>query len=67
MSPHETLVATSSRLNFEAIAVRVVLAHPCAAFHLYMCGLYGGATVVAVVLISYDHMEVAVGMTMKRR
>jgi hypothetical protein len=32
-----------------------------------MCGLYGGATVVVVVLISYDHVEVAVGMTMKRR
>jgi hypothetical protein len=32
-----------------------------------MCGLYGGAAVVDAVLIGYDDMEVAVGMTTRRR
>jgi hypothetical protein len=53
--PRETLVATSSRSNSsKALAVRVVLAHPCAAFHPCMCGLRGFVAVVAAVLIGYD-------------
>jgi hypothetical protein len=32
-----------------------------------MCGLRGGTAAVAAVLISYDDVEVAVGMTTRRR
>jgi hypothetical protein len=65
--PHETMAAASSRPNYEALATRVVLAHPCAAFYPCRCGLRGGAAAVAATLISYDDIEVAVKMTMKRR
>jgi hypothetical protein len=34
--------------------VRVLLAHPHAAFHPYTCGLCGGAAAFAVALIGYD-------------
>jgi hypothetical protein len=61
--PHETLVAASSQLNSEALATRVVLAHPHVVFDPYMCGLHGGAAA----LIGYDDVEVAVRTTMRRR
>jgi hypothetical protein len=48
------LAATASRPNPEALAARVVLAHPHAAFHPCMCGLCGGAAMVVVTLIGYD-------------
>jgi hypothetical protein len=51
------------RSNSEALAARVVLAHPRKAFHPCTCGLHGGAATVAATLISYDDVEAAVGMT----
>jgi hypothetical protein len=36
-------------------------------FHPYMCGLRGGVVAVATALIGYDDVEVAVGMTTRRR
>jgi hypothetical protein len=56
MPPRETLAVASSRPNPEALATRVVLAHPRTAFHPYMCGLRVGAAVVAAALISYDDL-----------
>jgi hypothetical protein len=38
-----------------------VLADPRAAFHHCMCGLCGGATAVASMLIGYDDVEIAAG------
>jgi hypothetical protein len=61
--PRETLAATSSHLNSEALAVRVVLAHPRTVFHLHTCGLHRGAAVVAAALIGYDNVKVAAGTT----
>jgi hypothetical protein len=55
-SPPETLDATSSQLNSEALAVREVLAHPHMVFHPYTCRFHGGAATVAVVLIDYDDL-----------
>jgi hypothetical protein len=56
--PRETLAAASWP-NSEALAARVVLAHPCVTFHPYTCGLRGGTAVVATTLIGYDDVEVA--------
>jgi hypothetical protein len=61
--PRGTLAATSSRPKPETLAVREVLAHLRATFHLCMCGLYGDIAVVAAALIGCDDMEVAVGTT----
>jgi hypothetical protein len=61
--PCKTIAGASSQPNFEALAVHVVLLHPRAAFHRCMCGLHRGV----VALISYDDVEVAVGMTTRRR
>jgi hypothetical protein len=63
MPPRETLATTSSWMNFEVIAARVVLAHPCAVFHLCLCGLHRGATTVTAVLVGYDDVK-AVAETM---
>jgi hypothetical protein len=65
--PRETLAAVSSQMNSGALAVRVVLAHPCAVFHPCTCGLHRGAAAVAAALISYDDVKVAVEMTTRRR
>jgi hypothetical protein len=54
MPPRETLTTAASRPISEALAARVVLAHPCTAFHPCTCGLYGGVAAVAAVLIGYD-------------
>jgi hypothetical protein len=59
--------ASYSRPNSKALHVRMVLAYPHVAFHPYMCGLYGGAAVIAVALIGYDDVEVATRMTTGRR
>jgi hypothetical protein len=67
MPLRETLAAASSRLNSEALATRVVLAHPCAAFHPCTCGLNGSVVTVAAALIGYDDMEVDVRTTTRRR
>jgi hypothetical protein len=67
MTPRQTLVVIASQLNSEAIAVRMVLAHPRAAFHPCTCGLYGGAVAVAAALICYDDVEVAIETTMRMR
>jgi hypothetical protein len=56
-SPCETLAATSSWPNSEALAARVVLAYPHVVFHLCMCGLCRGAAVVAATLIGYKRHE----------
>jgi hypothetical protein len=61
--PRETLAVAASRPNSEALATRVVQAHPRATFHPRMCGLLGGT----VVLFDCDNVEVAVGMTTRRR
>jgi hypothetical protein len=66
MPPRETLAAASSQPNSEALLARVVLAHPRAAFHPYTCGLYRGVA-VAVALIGYDDVEVAVRTATRRR
>jgi hypothetical protein len=65
--PRETLAATSSRPNSEALTACVVLAYPRAAFYPCTCGLRRGAAAVAVVLIGYDHVKVAVETTTRRR
>jgi hypothetical protein len=65
--PHKTLATTSSRPNSEAPDMCVVLAHPCAVFHLRACGLRRGVAAVAAALIGYDDVEVAAGMTTWRR
>jgi hypothetical protein len=61
--PRETLAVAASRPNSEALATRVVQAHPRATFHPRMCGLLGGA----VVLFDCDNVEVAAGTTTRRR
>jgi hypothetical protein len=63
----ETLAVVASRPNSKALAARVVLAHPHPTFHPCMCGLRGGATAVAAALIGYDHVEVAVETSTRRR
>jgi hypothetical protein len=64
----KTVAATSSSWpHFEALTAHEVLAHPCAVFHPCTGGLGGGTIVVAAVLIGYDDVEVAIGMTMRRR
>jgi hypothetical protein len=63
----KNLVATSSRPNSEALLVRAVLAHIRATFYSCTCELCGGADVVAAVLIDYDDVMVATGMTTRRR
>jgi hypothetical protein len=65
--PRETLAATSSWPNSEALAARVVLAHPRAAFHLRTCGLRRGVAVVAATLIGYDDVKVAAETATMRR
>jgi hypothetical protein len=65
--PRETLAATSSRLNSEALAICVVLAHPRVAFHSCTCGLRRDVAAVAGALIDYDHAKVAVETTTRRR
>jgi hypothetical protein len=57
MPPRETLPTASSRSNSEALATRVVLAHPHMTFHPCTCGLCRGAAAIAVVLINYDDVE----------
>jgi hypothetical protein len=59
----ETLAATFSRSNFEALSTRVVLSYPRATFHLYMCGLRRGAVAAAAALIGYNNIKVAVETT----
>jgi rhodanese-related sulfurtransferase len=66
-SPCETLAATASRLNFEALPARVVIAHPRVTLDPCTCGLRGGAAAVAAALIGYNVMEVADGTTTRRR
>jgi hypothetical protein len=65
--PRETLAITASWPNSEALAARVVLAHPHTEFHLCTCGLHGGAIAVVATLISYNNVDVAAGTTMRRR
>jgi hypothetical protein len=65
--PCETLAVAASRQNSEALAVHMVLAHPCTTFHSYTCGLCGGAATVAATLIGCDDVEVAVGTITRRR
>jgi hypothetical protein len=48
-----TLAATSSRPNPETLAAHEVLALPHTTLHPCMCGLCGGATIVADALINY--------------
>jgi hypothetical protein len=67
MPPRETLAATSSCLNFKALAACVVLAHPHTTFHLCTCGLHRGATAVVAALIGYDDVKVAAETTTRRR
>jgi hypothetical protein len=67
MSQHEILAAASSWLNSEVLIVRVVLAHPRAAFHPYTCGLCRDIVAVAAAVISYDDVKVAIEMTIRRR
>jgi hypothetical protein len=65
--PREILAVAASQQNSEALAVRVVLAHPRTTFHSYTCGLCGGAATVAAALIGCDDVEVAVRTTTRRR
>jgi hypothetical protein len=53
-------------MNSDAIAARVVLAHPRTAFHPCTCGLHRGANVIVAALISYDDVEVAIWTTTRR-
>jgi hypothetical protein len=62
-----TLAATSSRVNSKTLPTREVLAHARVVFHPYMCRLRGGTAVIAAMFIGYDDVEVAIGMTMRRR
>jgi hypothetical protein len=63
----ETLAATSSRPNSEALSAHLVLAHPRVAFHPYTCRLCRGIVVVAAALIGYDDIEAAAERTTSRR
>jgi rhodanese-related sulfurtransferase len=65
-SPHETLVAASSRPNSQALAAPMVLANPCVVFHPCTCGLRRGDAAVAAMLIGYDDVKVVAGMTTRR-
>jgi hypothetical protein len=65
--PRETLAATSSRSNSEALPARVVLALPRATLHPCTCGLHRGAATIAVALIRYNDVKVTVGTTTRRR
>jgi hypothetical protein len=65
--PRETLAAASSRPNPEALATRVVLAHPYAMFHSCMCGFNRDVVVVAAALIGYDDIKVVAETTTRRR
>jgi hypothetical protein len=65
--PRETLAATSSWLNFEALAARMVLAYPRVAFLPCTCGLHRGVATVATVLIGYEDVKVATEMTTRMR
>jgi hypothetical protein len=67
MPSRETLTTPSHWPNCEALAVRVVLAHPRAAFYPYKCGLCRGAAMVTVALIGYDDVKTAAEMTRRRR
>jgi hypothetical protein len=67
MPTHETLVVASSWSNSEALATHVVLAHPHATLHPCTWGLRRGIAVVATTLMDYDEVEVAIGMTTRRR
>jgi hypothetical protein len=67
MPTRETLVVASSWPNSEALAAHVVLAHTHAAFHPYTWGLRRGVALVATMLIDYDKVEIATGMTTRRR
>jgi hypothetical protein len=67
MPPRETLVATSPRPNFKALAMRVVLAHSHVTFHPYTCGLRRCAVTIAAALISYDEIKVAAETTTMKR
>jgi hypothetical protein len=62
----EALAATSSQSNSEALATRVVLAHPHTVFHPCRCGLHRGAATVVAALIGYDNVEVAAETTTRR-
>jgi hypothetical protein len=52
-----------SRPNSEALAARVVLAHLRVAFHPCTCELRRGVATIAVALIDYDEIKVAVKTT----
>jgi hypothetical protein len=65
--PHETLAATSSWPNSEALAARMVLAHSRTMFHPCTCGLRRCAAAVAAAMIDYDNVKVAVETTTSRR
>jgi hypothetical protein len=65
--PRKTLATVTSQPNSEALAMCVVLAHPHAVFYPYTCGLCRDAVTVAVALIAYDDVEVAVETTRRRR
>jgi hypothetical protein len=67
MSPRITLAIATSRPNSEALATCLVLAHQRATFHPCMCGLRGGVAVVVATLIGCDNVEVAAGMTTRKR
>jgi hypothetical protein len=58
---------TSSRPKPRALPTRKVLANPREVFHPCTCALRGGTAMIANALISYDDMEVAGGMTTRRR
>jgi hypothetical protein len=64
----KTLAATSSsRPNPETLVACEVLVHPRAVSHPCTCGLHGGTTAVAAMLISYNDMEVAARTDTRRR
>jgi hypothetical protein len=64
--PRETLAATSSQLNFEALTACVVLAHPRVTFHPCTCGFHRDVDMVATALIDYDHVKVTVETTTRK-
>jgi hypothetical protein len=66
-TPPREILAATSRLNYEALAMRDVLAHTRAVFYPYMCRLLRCAVTIAAVMIGYDDMEVAARTTMRRR
>jgi hypothetical protein len=66
-SPRETLAATSSRPNSEALTACVVLAHSYAVFYPCTDGLLIDAATVATALIDYDDVKITVETTTRRR